>query len=168
VLGLVLFFLCLDPLCFFFDGLALELFGARELDFFSDPPGVTAGGAWVEVLLVVLVVEELELEAELEVVVLVGVVVDPEEHTSLTDRTWRVAGTSEEIGTPIGTLKVSPPAVVTCSSQLDAEPVGVQAPRPATTVAARPTRSLGLLNTVASLLPRFDCLKPSNRDKRAR
>jgi hypothetical protein len=161
--------------------LRLLLFGEGRVDFFSDPPGVAVGGAWFEFVLVVEEVElellELELELELDeleleeleelVVVVVVVVPVPDEHTSLTDRTCRLAGTSVEICTPTGTLNSRPPTVVTWSTQLDAPTEGVQAPRPATTVAARPTRSLGLLNTMASLLPRFDCSMPSSRDQRA-
>jgi hypothetical protein len=175
------FFLCLP--CFFLPWcLAFAPFGAGRVDFFSEMPGVPAGGAWLLEVVLVLVVEDLELDDELELedeleeeddeelVVLVVVVVDPvpDEHTSLTERTGRLAGTSEEICTPTGTLNTRPPTVVTWSTQLVAEPAGVHAPRPATTVAASPTRSLGLLNRMASLLPRFDCSQPSSRDQRAR
>jgi hypothetical protein len=113
------------------------------------------------------VVDDVELVLEEVVVEPVVVVVVPEEHTSVTDRTCRFAGTSDEIGVPTGTLNSSPPTVLTCISQVDADTAGVHAPRPATTPAARPTRSLGLLNTVARLLPPFDRSQSSSRDRRA-
>jgi hypothetical protein len=170
------------PLFFFLWGfLAFVFFAAGLVDFFSEPPGLPLGGAWLEVVLVVLVDElELELddddeeeeaaeddEEELVVEVVVVVVPVPDVHTSLTDDTGRFAGTIDEIETPTGTLKVRPPTVVTCQLQLEADTAGVQAPRPAITLAVSPTRSFGLLNTLASLLPRFDCSQPSSRDLRA-
>jgi len=189
--------LCLFFLFFFLPRfLTLVFFAAGLVDFFSEPPGLPVGGAWLEVVLVV-VVDELELELDDEdededeeeeeeeeeeepvvpvvpvvpvapvVPIVVVVVPVADEHTSSTDSTWRFAGTIEEICTPTGTVKVRPPTVVTCQTQLDAETEGVQAPRPAITLAARPTKSFGLLNTVASLLPRFDRSQPSSHDLRA-
>jgi hypothetical protein len=46
-------------------------------------------------------------------VVVVVVVVVPDPHTSVTDNTVKFAGTSDDSGTPSGTLKVRPPRVVT-------------------------------------------------------
>jgi hypothetical protein len=97
------------PLFFFLWGfLAFAFFAAGLVDFFSEPPGAPAGGAWLEVVLVV-VVDGAELdededdEEEEEVVVLVVVVVVvvvvpvPDVHTSVIDATGRFAGTIEEI-----------------------------------------------------------------------
>jgi len=92
------------PLCFFLWGfLAFVFFAAGLVDFFSEPPGAPVGGAWLEVVLVVVVDGvELEEDEDEEVVVLVVVVVVvvvpvPDVHTSVTDATGRFAGTIEEI-----------------------------------------------------------------------
>jgi hypothetical protein len=141
VVGFELPVWCLFFFLFFFllGVLAFVPFGPDVVDFFSEPPGVPVGGAWLEVVLVV-VVDELELDEE-ELVVEVVVVVVPCEQTSVTEATGSVAGTIEEIWTPTGTWNVKPLTVFTWYTQVDADTAGVQAARPAMTLAARGTRS---------------------------
>jgi hypothetical protein len=91
------------------------LFGAGCEDFFSEPFGEPEGAVEVDVDVDVEVdvVVDVVVEVGVLVVVVVVVVVVPDPHTSEADSTVKFAGTSDDSGTPTGTLKVSPPTVVT-------------------------------------------------------
>jgi hypothetical protein len=118
-------------------------------------PGEPGGGFELETVVVVDLEVAPDVDEEVVVVavvlVVVVVVVVVPEQTWVTDSTVRFAGTSEDIGTPTGTVNVSPPIVETRNIQPDAPAAGesTTAPRPDTSepIAKATPNSLLLLNT---------------------